>query len=181
MSTFNRGLRKTADFRHKRLALLDFRNTVLFAPVENQNAGVFWPGSTQWKEVSEKLIERVWPFLSPEKSKSKALNRACLVSPCWRALLPARENRFNPWPGKIPTCCGETKSERPNCWACTLELGGHNYWSSSALEPRLGNKRGHRSGKPMCHTWRRAPALLNWRKAHTAAKTQHSQKQIDKH
>lgn len=29
MSTFNRGLRKTADFRHKRLALLDFRNTVL--------------------------------------------------------------------------------------------------------------------------------------------------------
>ena len=137
MSTFNRGLRKTADFRHKRLALLDFRNTVLFAPVENQNAGVFWPGSTQWKEVSEKLIERVWPFLSPEKSKSKALNRACLVAPWWRALLPARENRFNPWPGKIPTCCGET------VWAPQLLSLHSRAWRPQLLKLKC----------PRAHAW----------------------------
>ena len=43
------------------------------------------------------------------------------------------------------------------------------------LEPVLRNKRSHHSEKPVLHSRRVAPACRNYRKPHTATKTQRSQ------
>ena len=54
-----------------------------------------------------------------------------------------------------PTRHGAARPVHRNCWVCTLEPMGHNYWAQvpqllkpTHLEPVLHNKRGHRNEKP---------------------------------
>ena len=91
-----------------------------------------------------------------------------------------RRHGFNPWSGRIPTHCRALGPRHHNYWACALEPGSRSCWvrvpqllKTKPFEAVLGNKRSHHSEKRMHCCWRGAPAFCNWRKAHTAMKTQH--------
>ena len=60
-----------------------------------------------------------------------------------------------------PTCLGATKPKHHNYWACALEPGNCSYWSLSALEPMLCDKRSHGNEKPPTET--RAKPVQQWR------------------
>ena len=50
--------------------------------------------------------------------------------------------------GEDPTCGGATKPSCYNYWACALEPGSQNYWSSHAPEPMLHRQKSHQNEKP---------------------------------
>ena len=69
------------------------------------------------------------------------------------------------------TCCGATKPMRHNYWACVLEPESCDYWSPSAFESELHNKRSLRAA-----TREQAPFAAAREGPSTAVKTQHGQK-----
>ena len=90
---------------------------------------------------------------------------------------------FNPWSGKIPyaaeqlsPCPTTAESVLQSSRVSTTEPTCCNYWSPLAVDPVL-HKRSHHNEKPAHPSWRVAPTRCNYRKAHEAMKTQHSQKQ----
>ena len=91
---------------------------------------------------------------------------------------------FDPWSGRIPQamervspCSTATESVPQRLGAATTELPGCKHWSRWALVATLCHRR-HCNKEPSRQ--RAAPARCNQRKACAAAKTQHSQKQINK-
>ena len=88
-----------------------------------------------------------------------------------------RRQGFNPWSGKIPhaleqiiPCITIVEPVLQNPGATTTEPRGCSYWSQSALEIVLHNKRSHRNEKPT-HCNEEQPLVTA-----TREKTQHSQK-----
>ena len=69
------------------------------------------------------------------------------VASWYRIHLPLQETWIGSLIWEDPTCCGSTKPERHNYWACAREPGSHNHWSMHALEPIL-HKRSHCNEKP---------------------------------
>ena len=104
-----------------------------------------------------------------------------------RIHLPVQRTRVRALVREDPTCCGATKPVRHNYWACALEPSSHNYWARVPqllkpvrLEPVLRNKRSHRNEKP-AHRNKEEPQLTATRESpHSATKTQHSHKSINK-
>ena len=69
------------------------------------------------------------------------------------------------------TCCGATKPMSHNYWARVLEPESWDYWSPSAFESELHNKRGLRAA-----TRGQAPFAAAGEGPSIAVKTQHGQK-----
>ena len=72
-----------------------------------------------------------------------------------------------------PTCCKADKPMSHSYWTCALEAGSLNYWSPPALSSTAREVTTVEDHAPPRKV---APACCNYRKAHTATKTQHSQK-----
>ena len=83
---------------------------------------------------------------------------------------------FDPSSGKIPHAVGQLSPCATTIWAWALEPRSCNYWSRSTLEPELCLKRSQCNEKPTHHNERVDSACCDKRKAHTAMKTQQSQK-----
>ena len=81
-----------------------------------------------------------------------------LVAQWFRIRLPMQGTWVRALVREDPTCHRATKPRCHNYWACALEPTSHNYWAHMPqlqkpvhLEPRLHNRRGHRSEKPVHH------------------------------
>ena len=117
-----------------------------------------------------------WQSLSEVTCVLQGDSEASLVAQ-GRIRSPLRETRVQSLIWEGPTCCGSAKPMHRSCWACVLELRGHNYWSRCAVEPVLRNEKSHRSEKPAyCNKER--PPLWPENSPLTAAKAQHSQERI---
>ena len=82
-----------------------------------------------------------------------------------------RKDRAQSLVRESSTCCGATKPTRHNYWACVLEPESCDYWSPSAFESELHNKRSLRAA-----TREQAPFAAAREGPSTAVKTQHGQK-----
>ena len=95
-------------------------------------------------------------FQNKQRRTIKKCSRDSLVAQWLKIRLPMQRTQVGALVREDPTCRGATKSVRQNYWACALEPASHNYWAHvpqllkpACLEPELGNKRSHRSEKPV--------------------------------
>ena len=79
-----------------------------------------------------------------------------------------------------PTCFGAAKPMHHSRWTWAPEPGSHNCWVHGPQLLRPVCPEAREQGKPSRHSYRVAPARHDWRRACTAAKTQHWHKSIKK-
>ena len=100
------------------------------------------PGCSVHGILQARILE--WGAIFSSRGSSQPRDRTLSIQEKWVQSL-VRED---------PTGRGATKPMHHNCWACALEPGNHNYWSSLSPEPALHNKRNSRKEKPAQHNER---------------------------